>query len=61
MPDPKYISPLALEGASNPVYNIPHEKVGSRDTQLSRLTGNYYDRSFTPQFSQNDQRYDNQG
>ena len=56
----KIISPLS--GQAKPTYGAykRHEPIGSKDTALSQLTGNFYDRSFIPEFSQTDQRYHNQ-
>lgn len=64
--DPKLASNPTIQysGPVQPNYNFwdkPYENRGSGDTTLSRLTGNYYDRSFIPEISQINQRYYNQG
>jgi len=54
---------LSYQGPVIPNYGEleRYEKLGSSDTILGRMFGNYYDRAFIPELSQADQRYYNQG
>lgn len=64
--DPKLASNPYINygGPVQPNYNFSDagfDKIGGADTWLSRLTGNFYDKSFIPEMSQTNQRYYNQG
>lgn len=64
-PNTKVRSPyIEYSGPVIPNYtfsNAKYERIGSADTMVGRLMGNFYDRSLIPEASQNNQRYYNQG
>lgn len=53
----------SYQGPTVPDYNFLNkgfDTIGSKDTVLNRLSGSYYDESFSPYRDQNNQRYQNQ-
>ncbi len=61
----KVLGPLDYTGQADPHldnYGVRAEKIGSRDTALTRAFGqDSYDRNFNPAASQNQQRFNNEG
>lgn len=63
MPDTTGLKPVStLSGPPRPNQGqyYRHESLGSADTMIGRLFGNYYDKGFIPHVSQSTQRYNNQ-